>query len=137
MKRHELRENIFQLLFRAEFNEPQDMDEQVDFFFQDEEKSWIDEASKNEIKVKFYKILEKLPDLDKQLNEKTERWNTKRFGKVELTVMRLALYEMLYDDTIPDGVAIDEAVTIAKTYGQESSGAFVNGVLVKFIKKND
>ena len=137
MRRHELRENLFQLLFRAEFNEPKEMDEQIDYFFEDEEKIQIDEDSKKEIIEKFQKILAKLPELDHQLNEKTERWNTKRFGKVELTVMRLALYEMLFDDTIPDGVAIDEAVTIAKKYGQESSGAFVNGVLVKFIKKNE
>lgn len=135
MRRHELRENLFQLLFRAEFNEPKEMDEQIEYFFQDEEKQGIDEASRKEITEKFRKILDKLPELDGLLNEKTERWNTKRFGKVELTVMRLAIYEMLYDETIPDGVAIDEAVTIAKTYGQESSGAFVNGVLVKFIKK--
>lgn len=135
MRRHELRENLFQLLFRAEFNEPKEMDEQIEYFFQDEEKQGIDEASRKEITEKFRKILDKLPELDDLLNEKTERWNTKRFGKVELTVMRLAIYEMLYDETIPDGVAIDEAVTIAKTYGQESSGAFVNGVLVKFIKK--
>ena len=68
------------------------------------------------------------------LNEKTERWNTKRFGKVELAVMRLALYEMLFDDDIHEYVALDEAVRIAKKYGQDSSGAFVNGVLVKFLK---
>lgn len=136
MGRHEQREQLFQLLFRAEFNDPEDMPEQVRFFFEDEERAQIGAAA-GPITEKFNRIYEKLPELDRQLNEKTERWNTKRFGKVELTVLRLALYEMLYDDTIPEGVAIDEAVTIAKKYGQDSSGAFVNGVLAKFVKKEN
>ena len=89
------------------------------------------------ITEKYEKITEKLPELDALLNEKTEKWNTKRIGKVELTILRIALYEILFDDTIPEGVAIDEAVTIAKKYGQDSAGAFVNGVLAKFVKKGD
>lgn len=136
MGRHEQREKLFQLLFRVEFNSVEDMPEQVGYFFEDQELNPIEESAKEGITEKMQKILDKLPELDEQLNEKTERWNTKRFGKVELTVLRLALYEMLYDDTIPEGVAIDEAVRIAKKYGQESSGAFVNGVLAKFTKKD-
>ena len=58
-------------------------------------------------------------------------------GKVELTVLRLAIYEMLYDDDIPAGVAIDEAVEIAKKYGQENAGGFVNAVLAKIMKLGD
>jgi N utilization substance protein B len=55
-------------------------------------------------------------------------------GKVELSVLRLAVYEMRYDADIPDGVAINEAVEIAKKYGQENSGAFVNAILGKIVK---
>ena len=55
-------------------------------------------------------------------------------GKVELTVLRLAVYEMRFDEDIPEGVAIDEAVEIAKEYGQESSGGFVNAILAKIVK---
>ena len=53
-------------------------------------------------------------------------------GKVDLTLIRLAVYEIQYDDEIPTGVAINEAVELAKKYGQENSPAFVNGVLAKF-----
>ena len=124
------------LLFRVEFHAPDDMPEQVRLFFEDEERAGAGEYAKI-ITDKYEKIMEKLPELDRLLNEKTEKWTTKRIGRVELTVLRLALYEMMFDDEIPEGVAIDEAVTIAKKYGQESSGAFVNGVLAKFVKKGD
>ena len=124
------------LLFRVEFNAPEDMPEQVKLFFEDEERSGMENFA-DAITQKYQKVMEKLPELDALLNEKTPKWNTKRIGKVELTVLRLALFEMMFDDTIPEGVAIDEAVTIAKKYGQESSGAFVNGVLAKFVKKGE
>ena len=136
MGRHEQREQLFMLLFRVEFNSPEEMPEQVKLFFEDEERSGIGEAAQ-QITEKYRLIQDKLPEIDRLLNEKTEKWNTKRIGKVELTVLRVALYEMLYDEEIPQGVAIDEAVTIAKKYGQEGSGAFVNGVLAKFAKQGD
>ena len=58
-------------------------------------------------------------------------------GKVELTVLRIAAYEILFDKDIPEGVAINEAVEIAKKYGQETSGRFVNAILAKLIKTGD
>lgn len=68
------------------------------------------------------------------LNEKAEGWNTGRMGKVELTLLRLGIYEILFDETVPAGVAINEAVELAKKYGQETSGGFVNAILAKFVK---
>ena len=67
------------------------------------------------------------------IDEKADNWSTKRMGKVELTILRLALFELKFDEQIPTGVAIDEAVELAKKFGQEGSGAFVNGVLAKFV----
>ena len=136
MGRHEQREQLFMLLFRVEFNSPEEMPEQVKLFFEDEERSGIGDAAQQSTE-KYRLIQDKLPEIDRLLNEKTEKWNTKRIGKVELTVLRVALYEMLYDEDIPQRVAIDEAVTIAKKYGQNSSGAFVNGILAKFAKQGD
>lgn len=136
MGRHEQREQVFLLLFRAEFHSPEEMPEQEKLYFEDEErKEIIDDASL--IAERYRNVLDRLSEIDVLLNEKTEKWNTKRIGKVELTVLRIALYEMLFDEDIPQKVAIDEAVTIAKKYGQDSSGAFVNGVLAKFAKKGD
>ena len=58
-------------------------------------------------------------------------------GRVELAILRLAVYEMRFDDDIPPRVAIDEAVELAKKYGQENSGGFVNAILAKILKLGD
>jgi len=132
MTRRELRENIFSLLFRVEFNEPEEMPEQIDIFINDLPK--VSEAERDEIRNKVKDIIDKIPDIDKSLNEKVVGWNTERIGKVELSILRLAVYEIVYDENIPAGIAINEAVEIAKKYGQDSSSGFVNGVLAKFAK---
>ena len=133
MGRHELREQIFCLLFRVEFNSAEDMPEQVKLFFEDSEKDFS-EKDMFFIKEKYEKIVQRLPELDGLINDNTENWDTTRIGKVELTVLRLAVYEMKFDDDVPVGVAIDEAVEIAKTYGQKNSGGFVNAILSKIAK---
>ena len=66
------------------------------------------------------------------INETAKGWSTDRMGKVDLTILRLAVYEIRYDEDVPTGVAINEAVELAKKFGQEGSFAFVNGVLAKF-----
>lgn len=133
MGRHEQREQVFKLLFRVEFNLPEDMPEQVRLFTEDNEEVPLQKDAEY-IQERFAGILEKLPEIDKLLNEHAEGWNTQRMGKVELTVLRLAIYEIMFDKDIPDSVAINEAVEIAKTYGQSASGGFVNAVLAKIAK---
>ncbi|MDO4462974.1 MAG: transcription antitermination factor NusB [Bacillota bacterium] len=131
MSRREIREQIFKLLFRIEFNQKEEMAQQEAFFFEDEE----NEASEKEsiqISKKVNRIVEKLEEIDRSLNEKAKGWETDRMGKVDLTILRLAVYEILFDEEIPTGVAINEAVELAKKFGQDSSAAFVNGVLAKF-----
>lgn len=134
MNRHELREQVFKLLFRVEFNEPGDMEEQKNLFFEDEEcKAGEQDAAY--IAARYEQIEARLPELDSMLNDKVDKWSTERMGKVELTILRLALFELKFDDQIPTGVAIDEAVELAKKFGQEGSGSFVNGILAKFAKE--
>ena len=89
------------------------MPEQLALFRENNEEvpSWQDADA---IAARFEKIKDKIPELDKLLNENTEGWDTTRVGKVELAVLRLGAYELRYDDDIPDGVAINEAVEIAK-----------------------
>lgn len=130
MSRRELREQLFKLLFRVEFNEEEEMPQQEEFFLEEEE---IDrENDRKQLDAKFHNILEKLTDIDCELNEKVSGWDTSRMGKVDLTILRLAVYEIEYDEDIPTGVAINEAVELAKKFGQDSSASFVNGVLAKF-----
>lgn len=131
MSRKEIREQIFKLLFRIEFNPKEEMAEQETFFFEEEENR-ASEKESAEISKKLNRILEKLEFIDRDLNARVMGWDTARMGKVDLTILRLAVFEILYDEEIPTGVAINEAVELAKKYGQDSSPSFVNGVLAKF-----
>ena len=130
MSRRELREQIFKLLFRVEFNSLDDMSEQERMFFEEEDAAKGVDA--DYISDKYHKIERKLPEIDEQLNERAEGWNTARMGKVDLTILRLAVYEINYDETVPTSVAINEAVELAKKFGQDASSGFVNGILAKF-----
>lgn len=130
MSRRELREQVFKLLFRIEFNSAEDMPEQEKLFFDDEEAA--KDADADYVADKFRRISEKLTQIDAQINEKAEKWDTARMSKVDLTILRLAVYEIQYDETVPTGVAINEAVELAKKFGQDASFSFVNGILAKF-----
>ena len=132
MGRRELREQIFLLLFRVEFNTPEDMPEQIRMFFEDDE-TYFSEKDEEYITEKYGKIIEKKSELDSLLDEKAEGWDVKRMGKIELAVLRLALYEIKYDEDVPASVAINEAVELAKKFGQDNSGSFVNAILAKFV----
>lgn len=131
MSRRQLREQIFKLLFRVEFNSKEELEQQEAFFFADEE-NHADEEESAQIGEKFGRIVERLEEIDAELNQKAKGWSTDRMGKVDLTILRLAVYEIRHDDEVPTGVAINEAVELAKKFGQDSSPAFINGVLAKF-----
>lgn len=131
MSRRELREQIFLLLFRVEFNNMEDMPEQVRLFFDGEEQA-AEEEEQLYISGKYGSITAHLSEIDGLINEKAKGWTTARMGKVDLTIIRLAVYEIRFDEDIPTGVAINEAVELAKKFGQEESAGFVNGVLAKF-----
>lgn len=134
MSRREIRERIFKLLFRVEFYKEGEMEEQKELFLEDAEDfpENVTEKDKQEIIKKYDAIAEKISEIDAMINEKTTGWSSKRMGKVELTIIRLAVYEICFDGQVPTGVAINEAVELAKSYGQDGSAAFVNGVLAKF-----
>ena len=67
----------------------------------------------------------------------SKTWKTARMGRTELCILRLSLYEMLYDDAVPDKVAINEAVELAKEYCADDAPSFINGVLAKLMLKKD
>ena len=78
-------------------------------------------------------IILRICELDELINQVAEGWKTKRMGKVELTILRLAVFELKFDDKIPEKVAINEAVELAKKFGGDDAPAFVNGILAKLI----
>lgn len=142
MTRSLIREQIFKLLFRIEFNSIEEMSQQVQLFFEDDlaEEDMpnvgadIPEGDAVYIRTKLDNIIEKLEDVDARISATSKGWTIGRIGKVEIAILRLAVYEMFYDDDIPVGVAIDEAVELTKKYGQDGSAAFVNGVLAAMTK---
>ena len=133
MGRREMREHIFKLLFLREFNEAAEMPEQIKLYFDNMEE--LAPAEQAYMEDKYNKIQEHLEEIDQLLNEISTGWKTKRMGRVDLNILRLAVYEMKYDEDVPVKVAINEAVEIGKTFGGEDSASFINGILVKVARE--
>ena len=129
MRRREQREHVFKLMFMTEFNSEEEMTEQLSLYF--EGLGELSEQDQEYMKKKYAHVKEHLEEIDAQLNSASRGWKTKRMSRVDLAALRLAVYEMEYDEDVPTGVAINEAVELAKCFGSEESGAFVNGILGK------
>ena len=129
MKRTELREHIFKLLFRSNFFGEEEMQEQGEMYTDGLES--IEDGDADAIREKANRILEKIPEIDRMIDEISVGWRVGRMSRVDLTILRLAVYEMKYDENIPVAVAINEAVELARKYGGDSSPSFVNGILAK------
>lgn len=144
MTRRQIREEIFKMIFQAEFYEGEVLSDQLNTFLmenvvetpevvEDEESPEIElNADETYIQEKCNDIISKLPEIDEMINKASDGWKTSRMTKVDLTLIRLATYEIKFEG-IPEGVAINEAVELAKKYGEDNSKSFVNGVLAKVI----
>ena len=130
MTRREIRENVFKMLFRVEFHEQEEMNEQLVLF--GAELDALKEADLSYIRNKCNDIFSKIEEIDSAINEVATGWKTSRMGKVDLSIIRLAVYEIKFEDDIPTKVSINEAVELAKAYGTDDSPSFVNGILAKF-----
>jgi N utilization substance protein B len=131
MSRRELREHIFKLLFRIEFYKIDEMPEQFQVYFELLEE--MKQKNYGYIEEKYNDVMNKLEEIDTVVNQAAIGWTTSRMNKVDLAIIRLAVYEMKFDEDVPVGVAINEAVEIAKAYGGDESPSFVNGVLAKLV----
>ena len=128
-RRSQLREAVFLILFRADYYDLKEMKDQIREFFRDE-----DEFNEDEIQFvsqRVINICEKLDYIDEKLDEISIGWKVRRMNRSDLTALRLAYYEIFFDDEIPLAASINEAVELAKNYGTENSGSFVNGVLAR------
>lgn len=132
MKRSELREHLFLMLFSKDFHEVEELKEQAKFYLETLEQP--SEKDLEYLEKHFLDVLSYANEIDAMIEEASKGWQLKRIGKVELTIMRLAVYEMKYDEEIPVKVAINEAVELAKKFGEDNSASFVNGVLGKIAK---
>lgn len=129
MTRREIRELIFKMVFRVEFHNEEEIPEQLRLFM--DALDTADEKDRDYIGNKAEDILAHLSEIDEIINSSATNWKTSRMAKVELTLIRVAVYEIRYEKDIPTGVAINEAVELAKAYGEDNSAAFVNGVLAR------
>ena len=132
MTRKQIREHTFKALFQKEFCDHEEYQERCALYVGELEE--LSEEHREEIRKRALAVEEHLEDLDSRLNAVAEGWKTGRMGKVELTILRLAAYEIFLDEQIPEKVAINEAVELAKVYGGENSPAFVNAILGKLVK---
>jgi N utilization substance protein B len=131
--RRETREWIIQFLFQLDFN-PEPVDIALRDFWEgkepvEREKKYAEEIIKGVVQHK--------DELDGRLSQYAKRWDSERMGSVDRTVMRVALFEMLYREDVPPVVSINEAVHFAKDFSSFQSGRFVNGVLDRIRKDLD
>lgn len=132
MNRSAIRENAFKLIYSLEIQKNENLEEQIDLFF--ESNDIKDEEAKKYIKNVIFGIDENkeiiLENIEKNLKED---WKLNRISKMDLSILKLAIYEIKFSD-IPYKVAINEAVELAKKYGEDKSKNFVNGILASVVK---
>ena len=141
MNRRQLREYTFKLLFHANFYDKEELNEQADNYLEEcmypeEGQLLLIEKEKEQLEKRFSMIVEKLPEIDEEITQAAEGWKLSRMNKVDLSIIRLAAYELIFDEDVPGKVAINEAVELAKSYGGDESPQFVNGVLAKLVHKH-
>lgn len=132
MNRSEMRENAFKLIYSLEIQKTEKKEEQIELFYEsneitnEETKKYISDVilgiDKNEEQI--------LKEIEKNLKED---WKLSRISKMDLSILKLAIYEIKYNE-IPYKVAINEAVELAKKYGEDKSKNFVNGILASVVK---
>lgn len=132
MNRSAIRENAFKLIYSLEIQKAENVEEQIDLFFEsndikeEEAKTYI----RNEI-LGIEKNKEQiLEDIEKNLKED---WKLNRISKMDLSILEIAIYEIKFSE-VPYKVAINEAVELAKKYGEDKSKNFVNGILASVVK---
>ncbi len=147
MTRRELREHCFKLLFCTAFYPEEEVGEQIEQYFDEPQETDDDPEGNGSVihdpamdvfdggyaREKVRKIVEKVPELDEAIGSVAEGWSINRMGREELTILRLALYEIKFEEDIPEKVSVNEAVELAKKYGGKDSPSFVNGILAKLM----
>lgn len=120
-------------MYNVGFYGKDEYDEQYDMYWDSQEIEPEDDVKK-EIYSKFTAIMEKCPEIDAIIDADTKGWKFERLCTSDINILRIAVYEMKWDETVPLSVAINEAVELAKIYGTDNSPGFVNGILGSIAK---
>ena len=150
MSRRLARKSAFKALYSFNYVDNKDTDGIIDECLCEEHVFWVDEEDSTELlfhsiskndKEFFIQLvkgtLENIAAIDNIIEINLRSWKMERIAKVDLAILRMAIYEILYRDDIPDSVAINEAVELGKAYGTDDSGSFINGVLGRVVKEID
>lgn len=130
MRRTEARELFMKMLFQMEVQN--EYSDQIRNRFEEEELS--DSNQKEYFDAMYQMITQHIKEVDTLIEECSNNWKINRLAKVDLAVLRLSITEILYKEDIPDSVSINEAVDLAKKFGGDDSGKYVNGVLGKIVR---
>ena len=135
MNRSSIREQAFKLLYSLEIQKDMNKEEQVDLYL--ESNNIKDEEAVSYIKDAIIGIETNKKDIDEKIIQNLKsNWKLERVSKIDLTILRLAIYEIKYKE-LPYKVAINEAVELAKKYGEDTSKNFVNGILASIVNKDN
>jgi N utilization substance protein B len=133
LNRHEAREVAVQLLYQMDINQ-ESLEENLEVLKSEQPELILEESFLLELLEGTY---EKLEEIDNTINNNVIDWKVDRMGKVDRNIIRLAMYEILFKDDIPVAVSINEAVELAKSFSDEKSANFINGILGKLVDALD
>jgi len=125
------RRHAFKLVFQIGFYEPFDPKEKIELYFAEVENT--DSLDRSFIEQEVTGVAANREAIDARIDAAAEGWDVPRLSRVDLAIMRLAVYELCYTTDIPHKVAINEALELAKAYSTDESPAFINGVLGKIV----
>ena len=134
MSRKKARDNAFKCIYELEFIKDKSLDDILSNCYEENNNS---EEEKQYIQIILNGVKENIEKIDSIILSKLKNWSLDRIAKIDLAILRLAIYEVLYVDSIPDKVSANEAVELAKTYGNNDSKSFVNGVIAKVIEDKE
>lgn len=135
MSRRNARKHIFNLVFQTEFNVETDIKETIETYteeYEDFQKGESDFVSRE-----YRGILANIESIDSYIDKYAIGWSVHRLAKTDLAILRMGVYEIVFDDEIPDAVAVNEAVELAKEFSGDKAPAFINAVLSKIVKSKD
>jgi len=132
MSRKQSREFAMQMLYQMEFRKGDDHDEQLALAFEESEREFTT-RDKAYIEDVIHGVHQNLAELDEIVESNAKGWKITRLARIDLSILRLSIYEIKYRDDIPFTVSINEAVELAKKYGTDDSGSFINGILSKAV----
>ena len=128
MRRRDLRKNAFILLFQICFTD--NIEETKNIFFQELELEIMDSEKDFIIRI-VDGVIKNIDEIDNIIIKISDKWDIKRISNIDLSILRIAIYEMKFDNETPINIVINEAIEIAKEYGTDNSSLFVNGILGK------